>query len=77
MRAAAATEAADFVERIIEAAKPRGLTVVAEGVQDARTWHRMRRAGVDLAQGYIIARPMPAAALPPWIEAWRSRTDLG
>jgi EAL domain-containing protein (putative c-di-GMP-specific phosphodiesterase class I) len=76
MRGASSRNAADFVARIIAAAKARGLTVVVEGVHDARTWNRVRRAGADLAQGYAIARPLPAAVLPAWIEAWRSRRDL-
>jgi EAL domain-containing protein (putative c-di-GMP-specific phosphodiesterase class I) len=76
IRGTSATDAADFVERIIATAKARGMTVVVEGVQDVRTWNRMRRAGADLAQGYAIARPLPASALPAWVDAWRSRNDL-
>jgi EAL domain-containing protein (putative c-di-GMP-specific phosphodiesterase class I) len=76
MRGTVATEAADFVARIIAMSKARGLTVVVEGVQDVRTWNRVRRAGADLAQGYVISRPLPVAVLPAWVEAWRSRNDL-
>jgi EAL domain-containing protein (putative c-di-GMP-specific phosphodiesterase class I) len=76
IRGTSATDAADFVERIIATAKARGMTVVVEGVQDVRTWNRMRRAGADLAQGYAIARPLPASALPAWVDAWRARNDM-
>lgn len=47
--------------------------VVAEGVENRADWDFLRRAGCDLAQGYFIARPMPAADLPGWIEEWNVR----
>jgi EAL domain-containing protein (putative c-di-GMP-specific phosphodiesterase class I) len=75
-RGAVARDAADFVQRIIATAKSRDLMVVAEGVEDVRTWNRVRRAGADLAQGYVVARPLPASVLPAWLDAWRARTDL-
>ncbi|BEL06433.1 hypothetical protein Q0Z83_046240 [Actinoplanes sichuanensis] len=40
-----------------------GLTVVAEGIEDAATFDALRELGCDLAQGYHLARPMPAHAL--------------
>ncbi|MBF8293253.1 MAG: response regulator [Steroidobacteraceae bacterium] len=46
---------------------------VAEGVEDRDDWDCLRAAGCDLAQGYFIAKPMPAAALPTWLSAWRAR----
>jgi EAL domain-containing protein (putative c-di-GMP-specific phosphodiesterase class I)/CheY-like chemotaxis protein len=50
-----------------------GMTVVAEGVEDQEDWEFLRRMRCDLAQGYFIARPMPATALPGWIQDWRER----
>jgi EAL domain-containing protein (putative c-di-GMP-specific phosphodiesterase class I)/FixJ family two-component response regulator len=50
-----------------------GMEVVAEGVEDRDDWGFLRRSGCDLAQGYFIARPMPAAELPAWIESWKQR----
>ena len=38
-----------------------GLDVVAEGVEDATTAHRLRDLGCDYAQGYLYGRPGPAA----------------
>ncbi|MEV4702863.1 bifunctional diguanylate cyclase/phosphodiesterase [Actinoplanes sp. NPDC049316] len=40
-----------------------GLTVVAEGVEDAASADALREVGCDLAQGYHFARPMDADAL--------------
>jgi EAL domain-containing protein (putative c-di-GMP-specific phosphodiesterase class I) len=44
-----------------------GLTVVAEGVEDERTLELLARYGCDGAQGYHIARPMPASDLARWL----------
>ena len=52
-------------------AKQLGMEVVAEGVEDQADWDFVRQSGCDVAQGYYIARPMPAADLPGWIEAWQ------
>jgi len=49
------------------------MEVVAVGVEDENDWDNLRRTGCDLAQGYFIAKPMPAADLPSWIEAWQVR----
>jgi len=49
------------------------MEVVAVGVEDENDWDNLRRTGCDLAQGYFIAKPMPAAELPGWIETWQAR----
>lgn len=48
------------------------MEVVAEGVEDEDDWNFLRRTGCHLAQGYFIARPMPASDLPGWVEAWNA-----
>lgn len=53
-----------------------GFKVVAEGVESQNLFDRLRVLGADLAQGYHIARPMPASALVPWLEA-QARRDGG
>ncbi|KFF59772.1 histidine kinase [Cryobacterium sp. MLB-32] len=50
-----------------------GMEVVAEGVEDREDWDLVRRTQCDVAQGYFIARPMPAAALMEWIATWNRR----
>jgi diguanylate cyclase (GGDEF)-like protein/PAS domain S-box-containing protein len=45
-----------------------GLSVVAEGVENERTLDLVRRIGCDGAQGYFIARPMPAPDLDRWLK---------
>jgi EAL domain-containing protein (putative c-di-GMP-specific phosphodiesterase class I)/ActR/RegA family two-component response regulator len=54
-------------------AKHLNMVSVAEGVEDMADWHFLRRTGCRLAQGYFIARPMPAAELPAWMESWEKR----
>ena len=46
--------------------------VIAEGVEDGETWSRMRGFGTDGAQGFLVSRPLPIAALPIWFRAWQS-----
>jgi diguanylate cyclase (GGDEF)-like protein/PAS domain S-box-containing protein len=45
--------------------------VIAEGVETVAHGRLLLELGCDAAQGYGIARPMPAAALPGWIRDWR------
>jgi predicted signal transduction protein with EAL and GGDEF domain len=45
--------------------------VVAEGVETVDHGLHLLRMGCTIAQGYGIARPMPADAVPEWVEAYR------
>lgn len=45
--------------------------VVAEGVETVEHAAMLVQLGCMLAQGYGIARPMPADALAPWLTGWR------
>jgi EAL domain-containing protein (putative c-di-GMP-specific phosphodiesterase class I) len=38
-----------------------GLGVIAEGVEDEMTLKRLSMLGCDMAQGYYLGRPLPAA----------------
>lgn len=49
------------------------ISVVAEGVELVDDWHLLRACGCDVAQGYLIAKPMPADDLPAWIQEWEPR----
>jgi diguanylate cyclase len=46
-----------------------GLRVVAEGVEDEATLRELAKVGCDSAQGYHLAKPMPAAELDAWLAA--------
>ncbi len=45
--------------------------VVAEGVETVEHGTMLLRMGCEYAQGYGIARPMPADELPGWLAGWR------
>jgi diguanylate cyclase (GGDEF)-like protein len=48
-----------------------GLRVVAEGVETKEQMDQIRGIGVDLAQGYLIARPMPSDCVVDWMRPER------
>ncbi len=67
----------DSFIRVIFAASQRmaeqlGMRIVAEGVEDQEDWDYIANSSCHLAQGYYIAKPMPAAELPNWIERWNA-----
>lgn len=59
-----------IVEGVIALAEAFGRDVVAEGVDSLEAGLLLLQLGCAVAQGYIIARPMPAEELPAWIKAW-------
>jgi diguanylate cyclase (GGDEF)-like protein len=56
-----------IVRPIIELGHNMGLQVVAEGVENRETWDRLLALGCDLAQGYYLCPPVPAADLTRWL----------
>ena len=62
-----------IVESNLTMARQLGMGTVAEGVEDRHDWDFLRQAGCRLAQGYFIARPMPAGQLLDWLAAWNVR----
>ncbi|MFT4242193.1 MAG: EAL domain-containing protein [Acidovorax sp.] len=57
-----------IVTAIIQLAHSLQLQAVAEGVETSEQLALLRRLGCDLAQGYLISRPMDAAAARRWLE---------
>ena len=66
-------DADDFaiVEGVIGLAKPFKRDVIAEGVETIEHGTALLQLGCELAQGYGIARPMPASDVPTWINNWK------
>jgi EAL domain-containing protein (putative c-di-GMP-specific phosphodiesterase class I) len=60
-----------FLARTNDAAHARGMAVVAEGVETVELWRALKAMGVDAAQGFLVARPLPVAAVPIWLAAWK------
>ena len=61
---------AAIARAIIEMARSMGMRTVAEGVETEaqRAW--MVAHGCQALQGYLLARPMPGAALPGWLASF-------
>jgi EAL domain-containing protein (putative c-di-GMP-specific phosphodiesterase class I) len=59
---------AKIVRSTIDLAHNLGLSVVAEGVENAAIQQRLAEQGCDEAQGYHLSRPVPLAALQAWAE---------
>jgi diguanylate cyclase (GGDEF)-like protein len=53
-----------------------GLNVVAEGVEDRETFDKLAELGCDQAQGYYLARPMPASEFTGWLTERHSQTEV-
>jgi len=60
-----------IVESVIGLATAFRRNVIAEGVETAPHGDLLLTLGCELAQGYGIARPMPAADIPAWLQGWR------
>jgi diguanylate cyclase (GGDEF)-like protein len=58
---------AAIVRATVDLGHDLGLLVVAEGVEDKQSWQGLGALGCDMAQGYFLSRPLPAAALLQWI----------
>jgi EAL domain-containing protein (putative c-di-GMP-specific phosphodiesterase class I) len=58
-----------IVQSVIDLAHNLDLRVVAEGIENQQTLDMLVGMGCDFGQGYYIARPMPLAELPPWVES--------
>ena len=57
-----------IVRAVINLGHDLGLRVVAEGVEDERTWRVLQDLQCDLVQGYYLARPMPAETMTTWLQ---------
>jgi diguanylate cyclase (GGDEF)-like protein/PAS domain S-box-containing protein len=60
-----------ILEGVIGLARAFRCRVIAEGVETVAHGEMLLQFGCELAQGYGIARPMPAADLPGWLAVWR------
>jgi len=60
-----------IVEGVIGLAKSFKRNVIAEGVETVEHGTALLQLGCELAQGYGIAKPMPASDVPAWISDWK------
>ncbi|WP_433409102.1 EAL domain-containing protein [Saccharomonospora azurea] len=64
------------VRSIVELGHSLGLTVVAEGVEEDLARDQLEAMGCDVAQGYLISRPLAEDRLEAWLQA-RTVRSLG
>jgi diguanylate cyclase (GGDEF)-like protein len=60
---------AAIVRSIVDLGHNLGLRVIGEGVETESVLSTLRSYGCDLAQGFLLARPMPPAELAAWLLA--------
>jgi diguanylate cyclase len=58
---------AAIVRASLDLARTFGLRTVAEGVETPETWDALRALGCDLAQGFVLSRPLPPHELVSWL----------
>jgi len=59
-----------IVRATVDLAHSLGLTVVAEGVETREVQALLRGFGCDTAQGFLYARPLPAAEIEAALASW-------
>ena len=60
-----------ILEGVLGLASAFRLNVIAEGVETTDQGLVLLQLGCELAQGYGIARPMPAEEIPRWVAQWQ------
>jgi EAL domain-containing protein (putative c-di-GMP-specific phosphodiesterase class I) len=60
-----------FVYQLVRLGHAMGKGVVAEGIESVELLDALATLGVDLAQGYAVAKPMPVDEIVPWTRAYR------
>jgi EAL domain-containing protein (putative c-di-GMP-specific phosphodiesterase class I) len=62
---------AAIVRSTVELGHDLGLQVVAEGVESEIACERVKALACDVAQGYYVAKPMPASEFGAWLSESR------
>lgn len=62
-----------IVEGVIQLSKALNRPVVSEGVETVEQGLLLMYLGCYFAQGYGIAKPMPAEVLPEWVKEWQQK----
>jgi diguanylate cyclase (GGDEF)-like protein len=67
---------ATITSAVINLAHNLGIQVVAEGVETTSQLSFLRQHGCDVAQGYLISRPIPADQLEQWLKPLHAENPL-
>jgi cyclic di-GMP phosphodiesterase Gmr len=63
-----------LVRAIVAVAQALNLQVIAEGVENQKEDAFLTKNGVNERQGYLFAKPMPAAVFERWLKRYQART---
>jgi diguanylate cyclase (GGDEF)-like protein/PAS domain S-box-containing protein len=66
-------DSAFIVRSVIDLGHNLSLEVVAEGVENQETWDLLEDMGCDVAQGYLLSRPVSATEIEPMLAASEAR----
>ncbi|MCW9033972.1 MAG: EAL domain-containing response regulator [Alphaproteobacteria bacterium] len=64
-------EARKIIESTVELGHKLNMEVVVEGIEDKELWDVLRDCGCNQAQGFWMARPMPAGDILKWRDEWK------
>ena len=67
---------AAIVEAVASLAHALGLSAVAEGIETETQRRKSQELGCDLGQGFLFARPQPAAEMSALLDQARTRAEL-
>lgn len=67
MTAGRSQESRAVIRSIVELGHSLGLRCTGEGVEEPEVLDFLHSVGCDLAQGFLIGRPMPGDAVPQWV----------
>lgn len=61
-----------LLESSLELARKLKMKSVAEGVETEQDWNLLKELGCDIAQGYLVAKPLPAGEVKDWYGKWNA-----
>ena len=68
---AASADSVAIVRTIVDLGHAMGLKIVAEGVEDEPALASLAALGCDVAQGYLLSKPLPAPEFEAWLAGRR------
>ena len=66
-----------LVKAMVGLAKGLGIETVAKGVESEESWAILAELGCDVAQGFLISRPLPMPDLVEWLDVRHPLSTLG
>lgn len=70
-------ESLAIVETCIMLGHKLNMKVVAEGIEEQATWDLLIDLNCDVAQGFLISKPIPAEMLSDWINNYLNTSNVG